>query len=119
MTAMIACGNLFAPSPSAARTGEEWAEPLLARPGLTLERIVSTGQASPPGFWYDAPRDEWVVLLDGAAGLWIEGEAAPRTLATGDWVLLPAHCRHRVEWTDGERPSRWLALHVEPGPEER
>lgn len=93
---------------------EERFEALLERRGVLLERIVSTGQASPPGFWYDAPRDEWVVLLTGAARVAIEGEPAARTLGPGDWLLLPAHCRHRVEWTAPDQPTHWLALHLEP-----
>lgn len=117
---MIACGNLFAnEGPGREATGEEWAEPLLARPGLQLERIVSAGQASPPGFWYDAPRDEWVVLLTGAAGLRIEGEDGTRALEPGDWLLLPAHCRHRVEWTAPDCPTHWLALHLDPEADHR
>src|SRR5215204_3145177 len=73
--------------------------------------IVSTGQASPPGFWYDQPLDEWIVVLAGSAGLLVEGEDGPRTLRAGDHVHLPAHCRHRVEWTDAARPTVWLAVH--------
>jgi cupin 2 domain-containing protein len=84
---------------------------LLGTPARRIERIVSTGQASPPGFWYDQDRDEWVVVLSGAAGLLVEGENAPRAFRPGDHVHLPAHCRHRVEWTDGAGPTVWLAVH--------
>jgi cupin 2 domain-containing protein len=115
---MLARGNLFAGlaaiDPREPHPAGEQFEPLLARPGLLLERIVSRGQASPPDFWYDQPRDEWVVLLGGAAGLEIAGEAGVRTLAPGDWVLLPAHCRHRVAWTAAAEATVWLALHVAP-----
>lgn len=100
-------GNLYRGLP--AQAAEELFEPLLERPGLRLERIVSTGQATAPGQWYDQAADEWVVLLAGGAGLLIEGEPAPRRLVPGDWLLLPAHCRHRVEWT--EAATVWLALH--------
>lgn len=89
-------------------------EPLLAGPGFRLERIVSHGHRSPPDFWYDQPDDEWVVLLSGSARLAIQGEAVPHELGPGDWILLPAHRRHRVEWTDPGRPTVWLALHREP-----
>ncbi len=86
-----------------------------------LIRIVSTGQATPDGEWYDQPEDEWVLLLQGAAGLSIEGEGAVRALGPGDYLLLPAHCRHRVEWTAQDGPTVWLALHFQPGaaPENR
>ena len=106
---MAAAGNLFAHIPD--RLDEEEVATLLAAPGLRIERIVSTGQASPPGFWYDQDWDEWVVVLSGAAGLLLEGEPAPRTLRPGDHLHLPAHCRHRVEWTDAARPTVWLAVH--------
>src|SRR5947208_2012298 len=86
---------------------------LLETPTLRLERIVSTGHATPPGEWYDADRDEWVVVLRGRARLRIEGEAADRALGVGDHLLLRAHVRHRVEWT--ETPTVWLALHYPPG----
>lgn len=91
---------------------EEEFTDLLKRPGVRIERIVSTGQASPPGFWYDQPHDEWVILLKGAAGLAIEGEEE-RRLKPGDYVLLPAHKRHRVTFTAVDEPTVWLAVHID------
>jgi cupin 2 domain-containing protein len=102
-------GNLFACLPDA-RAGECF-DTLLAAPSCRIERIVSLGQATPPGQWYDQDWDEWVVLLKGAAGLLIEGRAV-RALAPGDWLLLPAHCRHRVEWTAADQETVWLAVHA-------
>jgi cupin 2 domain-containing protein len=102
-------GSLFADVP-ALRDIEETAV-LAELHGARVERIVSTGQASPPGFWYDQGWTEWVVLLAGSAALLIEGEAAPRVLAPGDYVELPPHIRHRVEWTDADEPTVWLAVH--------
>jgi cupin 2 domain-containing protein len=101
-------GNLFSSLPS---VDQEHLEVLLKHPGLRIERIVSTGQASPPGFWYDQPEDEWVVLLSGTAGLRFESEVEARELKLGDWLHIPAHVRHRVEWTDAAIPSVWLAVH--------
>lgn len=86
---------------------------LLERPHLRLERIVSTGQVSPPGFWYDQPDDEWVLLVSGAARIAIEDGDEIR-LGPGSFLLLPAHCRHRVTWTDPDSPTVWLALRVSP-----
>ncbi len=106
--------NLFVGLP-AGREAEERFETLLDRPGLRIERIVSTGQASPEGFWYDQPRDEWVLLLSGSAGLRLEGETEACKLDPGDWLLIPAGCRHRVEWTDATQPSVWLAVHCAAG----
>ncbi len=89
-------------------------ETLIQTDALRLERIVSTGQATPPGQWYDEDRDEWVVLLSGSAGLFFEGEQAIRVLRPGDSLLIPAHTRHRVEWTETGVESIWLALFYEP-----
>ncbi len=103
-------GSLFSGVQAGSASGEVFDE-LLARPGLRIERIVSTGQASPPGCWYDQADGEWVVLLAGEARLLIAGETAPRTLRPGDWLDLPPHCRHRVEWTSPDQPTIWLAVH--------
>lgn len=103
--------NLFddlpAPSP------DEVVAALLERRGVRVERIVSTGQATPPGAPHDGDRDEWVVLLRGAAGLRLEGEAE-RTLRPGDHVLIPARHRHWVTWTAEGEPTVWLAIHLPP-----
>jgi cupin 2 domain-containing protein len=72
---------------------------------------VSTGQASPPGFWYDQPHSEWVAVLRGEARLAFEDSAEPVVLKTGDFVDIAAHRRHRVEWTDPDVPTIWLAIH--------
>lgn len=90
---------------------EERLDELLQAGTLRVERIVSTGQASPPDFWYDQAQAEWVVLLSGAAELQFADEAAPRRLQPGDWVNIAAHRRHRVNWTDPDQPSVWLAIH--------
>ena len=102
-------GNLLAPLP-ASLDGEQTTE-LIANANLRIERIVSTGQSSPPEFWYDQDWAEWVLLLTGSAGLLFEGEAEPRVLQPGDYLLVPAHRRHRVAWTDTEHPTVWLAVH--------
>ena len=104
--------NLFSGIPS--RLRDERIDELVASAGLRIERIVSTGHASPPGFWYDQPGSEWVTVLSGSAGLLIEGEAQPRELRAGDGLLLPPHQRHRVEWTDAHVPTVWLAIHYGP-----
>src|SRR5689334_15586792 len=95
---MPAVANLFASQPDA--SGGEQITPLVEMPNLRLERIVSHAHASPDGFWYDQERAEWVLLLQGSAGLLFEGEDAPRVLRPGDFVQIPAHMRHRVAWTD-------------------
>lgn len=108
----IEAGSLREGLPAAPQA-EELVNILSEGPGLRVERIVSTGQASPGDQWYDQVRDEFVLLVAGAACLRIEGEVADRTLAPGDWIMLPAHCRHRVTWTQSLPPTIWLAIHYE------
>ena len=103
--------NFFQDIP-AGREAEERIGHLLNRPGLRIERIVSTGQASPPGFWYDQSEHEWVLLLQGGAELTLDTATGPQTvrLLPGDSLELPAHRRHRVEATRTDPPTLWLAL---------
>jgi cupin 2 domain-containing protein len=105
----LSSGNLYAEI-AVSHAAEQFAE-LLAAPGLRLERIVSLGQAAPPGEWLEQDRAEWVILLRGAAHLRFEGERDPRDLRPGDYVNIAPHCRHRVEWTAPDEPTIWLALH--------
>lgn len=103
-------GNLIDGLP--APGGPEQVHTLFERRGTRIERIVSLGQASPPGFWYEQAEDEWVCLLAGAAGLEFE-HGRIDTLRPGDWRLIPAGLRHRVAWTDVE--AVWLAVFVAGG----
>ncbi|GGC94377.1 hypothetical protein GCM10010994_60220 [Chelatococcus reniformis] len=88
---------------------------ILARDGVRIERIVSTGQASPPGFWYDQPHGEWVLLLQGQATVRFHDEADARRLDPGDHVWIEPHRRHRVERTSAAPPAIWLAVHIGAG----
>lgn len=103
-------GNLFADLPLVPEAAERL-ETLLARPGLRIERIVSTGQASPPGFWYEQADAEWVVLLAGAALLRFEDETEMHSLRVGDWLYIEPRRRHRMDWTDPAARTVWLAVH--------
>lgn len=97
---------------------DELLQTLVSAPGLRVERIVSLGHASPADFWYDQSEHEWVLLVQGAARLQIEclpSEATPGSideveLQPGDYVLLPAHRRHRVAWTHPTEHTIWLAI---------
>lgn len=100
--------NLLTELPDAS-SGEVFTE-ILARPGLTIERIVSLGQSTPADAPYRQDHDEWVLLLSGAAKLWIEGEG-DLTLKPGDHLLIPAQRRHCVTWTSQQEPTVWLAAH--------
>ena len=84
-------------------------------PGVRVERIVSRGHVTPPDEWYDQQTDEWVALLSGAARLRIEGRVEFLEMRPGDWLLIPARVRHRVEWTDPDQETVWLAIHAQVG----
>ena len=77
---------------------------------LRIERIVSHGQASPPGYWYDQDEEEWVMLLEGEATLRFEQGEQLLRLAPGMHVHIPAHVQHRVEWTAPDKRTVWLAV---------
>lgn len=101
--------NLLAALPAA--SADEDVATLLIRPGLRIERIVSDGQVSPPGFWYDQPEDEWVLVLQGRGSLeYTDGRQVD--LGAGDSLLIPAHCRHRVAASDSR--TVWLAIFHDP-----
>jgi cupin 2 domain-containing protein len=101
--------NLFAQIP--AHLAEELVEPILGGNSVRIERIVSCGQTSPEGFWFDQEESEFVVLFAGAARMRFEGEE-PFAMTPGDYINIPAHRRHRVEWTTPEEPTIWLAVRL-------
>lgn len=112
MTPSVPFGNLFKALPDLDQS-DEAVDILTETSNLRIERIVSTGQVTPDGTWYDQIRDEWVAMLQGHARLQIEGEPSERRLVPGDWLLLPAHCRHRVTWTSPDEQTVWLAVHFD------
>ncbi len=88
---------------------EEETLPLLTSGNVRIERIVSTGQASAPGFWYDQQEHEWVVVLRGRGIIEYEdGEQV--SLSPGDHLHIPAGVRHRVRETSRDEPTVWLAV---------
>ena len=101
--------NLLSPLPDA--SGAEVFTTLLTRPGLRIERIVSQGQVTPDDVPYDQALDEWVMLVAGAARLWLE-DRGDIALTPGDALLIPARVRHRVTWTQADPPTVWLAVHM-------
>jgi cupin 2 domain-containing protein len=104
---LLRIGNLKSSIPPA--LPEELLTVLVQRQGVRIERIVSRGHTSPPGFWYDQDESEFVVLLQGHARIEIEGEGE-LDLRTGDFIELPAHVKHRVTWTDPQHDTVWLAV---------
>ena len=106
-------GNIFASLP--VDRDAEHIDALLAGGESRVERIVSFGQSSPDGFWYDQEQNEWVLVLRGAAKLEVEGLADLIELGPGDYLNLSAHTRHRVAWTNPEEATIWLAVHYKSG----
>ncbi len=90
---------------------EELFETLCSNNSVRIERIVSKGHASPEGFWYDQDQNEFVLVVQGSAGIQIEGEDDVVILNTGDYLNINSHVKHRVEWTDTSCETIWLAVH--------
>lgn len=99
--------NLFKSIPEL--SGSEFFEDLLQAPGIRIERIVSNGHTSPAEGWYDQDEHEWVMVVQGAAVITFEQSGDVRFEA-GDYINIPAHCRHKVSWTDPEQTTIWLAV---------
>lgn len=104
--------NLFADLPLHPEANERFIT-LLQQKKVRIEKIVSTGQCSPPDFWYDQAEHEWVVLLSGSATLAFAENSTCIDLQPGDFVDIPPHCKHRVTATSQSEPSVWLAVFVE------
>jgi cupin 2 domain-containing protein len=102
----IMTSNLFADLLS--NLPDELFTTLLEANDLRIERIVSHGHVSPEGFWYDQDQHEWVILLQGAARLSIEGNI--EELKPGDFINIPARQKHRIEWTTHDERTVWLAV---------
>jgi cupin 2 domain-containing protein len=90
---------------------EELFTTILEASGFRVERIVSQGHASAPGFWYDQDRNEWLIVLEGSAAVQFEGDSQPIELRRGSCLTIPAHTKHRVAWTDPKQRTVWLAIH--------
>lgn len=92
---------------------EEWFQTLVQGKGMHIERIVSKGHCSPPGFWYKQEESEWVLLVKGAARLRFAEPEREVELRPGMHVNIAAHERHRVEWTSQDEETIWLAVFYE------
>lgn len=98
--------NLYAAIPDEIR--EEMVSVLAENQNVRIERIVSDAHASPEGFWYDQDEHEWVLVVSGAAVLEFEDETV--ALTAGDYLLIPAHRKHRVKSTAADEKTIWLAI---------
>lgn len=89
---------------------QELFETIISSQNILIERIISTGQITPQGEWFDQEKDEWVILLQGEAILsYFDGSII--TLKSGDYLFIPAHQKHRVDYTSTKPFCLWLAIH--------
>jgi len=102
-------GNLFSNLPH--KMDKEIFDTILSSASFEIERIVSKGHCSPEDCWYDQDKNEWVMVLKGSAGLRFEKDNKVIIMMPGDYINIPAHCKHRVEWTDSDAETIWLAVH--------
>ncbi len=100
--------NLFANLPD--NLNEELTDVLAHNRHVRIERILSTGQASPDGFWYDQNEHEWVIVLKGQARLQMQGDKESLLMNPGDHINIPAHQKHRIPWTSPTETTIWLAV---------
>lgn len=89
---------------------EEIVDELIDSDNIRIHRIVSKGQSSPSDFWYDQDDSEWVIVIKGRAKLkFMDGDDLVE-LKEGDYLNIPPHKKHRVEWTDPESETIWVAV---------
>ena len=105
---MNASQNIFSSIPD--EIPKELFQVILKTASFKIERIVSKGHASPQDFWYDQDEHEWVILLKGHAGLLFEENDNIIELKPGDYINIPARLKHRVQWTDPDIETVWLAV---------
>lgn len=75
-----------------------------------LELIISSSASSKDGFWYDQEEHEWILILRGSARINLKKPDVLVDLSVGDHLYLHSHRLHRVERTDPEPGTTWLAL---------
>jgi cupin 2 domain-containing protein len=88
---------------------EEIFETILTNKNIKIEKIISYGQITEKGKWYDQDEDEWVILLKGKAILKLKGENKLINMIAGDFISIKAHVKNRVEYTSDD--AIWLAVH--------
>ncbi len=93
------------------QSSEEIFETVLQTRQFKIERIISKGHTTTEGEWYDQDKNEWVLVLKGNACLLFEDNDETVVMRAGDYINIPAHRKHRVEWTGPEEETIWLAIH--------
>ena len=107
---MIEIKNIFSDLPS--ELSQEIFQNILNDNNFKIERIISKGQSTPFGQWLEQELNEWVILLQGSAELLFEENMQKIKLRPGDYLFIQSHTKHRVEATDKEKETIWLAFHL-------
>ena len=100
--------NIFAEIPDT--LPEEIFEKIIEGKEFFVERIISDGHTSPPNFLYDQETNEFVMLMSGSAKISYD-DGNSFSLSAGDYLIIPAHQKHRVEETDKTQKTIWLTIH--------
>ncbi|MDC0302969.1 Nif11 domain/cupin domain-containing protein [bacterium] len=91
--------------------GEEASRELASGTGWTLNLICSNAFSSPAETWMDQSEMEWVLVLRGSAQVSFKEADAVMDLSPGDHLLIPPNCLHRVERSDPDPGTLWLAMY--------
>lgn len=105
----VKSGNFFSDIPH--QIDDEVFDTILAADGFEIKRIISKGQKSPADYWYDQEKNEWVMVLKGAAKLKFKDHKRIVEMMPGNYIHIPAHCKHKLEWTDPDVETIWLAVY--------
>ena len=95
-----------------ADSADEIFESLIDNGSVRIERIISRGHASPESGWYDQQQNEWIMVIRGEANL-VFDDGNSVNMREGDYLNIPAHCKHRVEWTAPDIETIWLVVHYQ------
>jgi len=101
--------NIFSNIPQ--KIPDEIFDTIIQTKYIAIERIISKRHVSPTDFWYDQEMNEWVIVFKGCARLKFAEKNEIVEMKPGDYINIPAHCKHRVEWTDPDGETIWLAVH--------
>jgi cupin 2 domain-containing protein len=88
---------------------DEIFETLVDTDSVKIELIISKGNSSPDSGWYDQDKNEWILVIKGAAILEFT-DGSTQKMKVGDHINIAAHEKHRVQWTDPDTDTIWLAV---------
>ena len=100
--------NIFNNIPT--QLSQELFQDIISKDGIKIQRIVSQGAITQDDKWFNQENDEWVIVLQGKATLSFEDDSDIK-LSIGDYILIPAHKKHKVSWTSSDEQTVWLAIH--------